>query len=563
MSSNDFNVISYLESLTQAPKKIKLETPEVQLKQITSPLLIKQEPQIQLSPLANELSATLAQWINQSSHNIVKQPKQEYVTPMTSHSHTSIHKRIDYEQDKIASNVALARQIGIVKSEVNESTLSQLSQALQVNVNANNASTGSACNTACNLPILPNLHTNVGGVQKPQTDVNITLWQFLLELLNDDSKKELISWTNSTGQFKLHHSEEVARLWGLRKNKTNMNYDKLSRALRYYYDKNIIRKVNGLKFMYQFVQYPVNERDILARQQSIRLANLSSNFEGITSAACISSGASFVSNANFPKAAPLKEEVTSLQIDEQTTQYNIFLENLFGSKKRPTDKALSSPIGPNLPAKRPKLELENQILQSISNPDHEKNNFLFILKEGDIEKINRSVDFTNEFLLKMNEGKDLEAPCIAAMNIPKFCSFEECSSSSSSSNSNSTLKNTQPKKIYIDTSIFTKILKSEQKSLNPRHTNRLSILTENLKILENFEISLKSKFLKSSSKSNFTRKLEKLKISYFIRKNDENCLKNCVFLYCHENRFDVDREYVELDIMKDASVEQVVLGMWL
>ena len=36
---------------------------------------------------------------------------------------------------------------------------------------------------------------------------------------------------------KLHKSEEVAKLWGMRKNKTNMNYDKLSRALRYYYDK--------------------------------------------------------------------------------------------------------------------------------------------------------------------------------------------------------------------------------------------------------------------------------------------------------------------------------------
>ncbi|VDP83185.1 unnamed protein product [Echinostoma caproni] len=32
-----------------------------------------------------------------------------------------------------------------------------------------------------------------------------------------------------------------------------MNYDKLSRALRYYYEKNIIRKVHGHKFVYQFM----------------------------------------------------------------------------------------------------------------------------------------------------------------------------------------------------------------------------------------------------------------------------------------------------------------------
>jgi len=35
-----------------------------------------------------------------------------------------------------------------------------------------------------------------------------------------------------------------------------MNYDKLSRAIRYYYDKNIIRKVMGQKFMYRFVSFP-------------------------------------------------------------------------------------------------------------------------------------------------------------------------------------------------------------------------------------------------------------------------------------------------------------------
>jgi len=54
----------------------------------------------------------------------------------------------------------------------------------------------------------------------------------------------------------LVNAEEVARLWGLRKNKHNMNYDKLSRALRYYYDKNIIKKVLGQKFVYRFVAFP-------------------------------------------------------------------------------------------------------------------------------------------------------------------------------------------------------------------------------------------------------------------------------------------------------------------
>ncbi|XP_014885682.1 ETS domain-containing protein Elk-3 [Poecilia latipinna] len=87
-------------------------------------------------------------------------------------------------------------------------------------------------------------------------DSAITLWQFLLQLLLDQSHKHLICWTSTDGEFKLLKSEEVAKLWGLRKNKTNMNYDKLSRALRYYYDKNIIKKVIGQKFVYKFVSFP-------------------------------------------------------------------------------------------------------------------------------------------------------------------------------------------------------------------------------------------------------------------------------------------------------------------
>lgn len=87
-------------------------------------------------------------------------------------------------------------------------------------------------------------------------DNSVTLWQFLLQLLLDSNNEQLICWTNEEGEFKLLQAEEVARLWGARKNKPNMNYDKLSRALRYYYDKNIIKKVNGQKFVYRFVSYP-------------------------------------------------------------------------------------------------------------------------------------------------------------------------------------------------------------------------------------------------------------------------------------------------------------------
>lgn len=68
-------------------------------------------------------------------------------------------------------------------------------------------------------------------------DSAITLWQFLLQLLQEPQNKNIICWTSNDGEFKLLQAEEVARLWGIRKNKPSMNYDKLSRALRYYYVK--------------------------------------------------------------------------------------------------------------------------------------------------------------------------------------------------------------------------------------------------------------------------------------------------------------------------------------
>ncbi|XP_034232060.1 DNA-binding protein D-ETS-3 isoform X3 [Thrips palmi] len=80
----------------------------------------------------------------------------------------------------------------------------------------------------------------------------IQLWQFLLELLSDCNNAGCITWEGTQGEFKLTDPDEVARRWGERKSKPNMNYDKLSRALRYYYDKNIMTKVHGKRYAYKF-----------------------------------------------------------------------------------------------------------------------------------------------------------------------------------------------------------------------------------------------------------------------------------------------------------------------
>lgn len=50
---------------------------------------------------------------------------------------------------------------------------------------------------------------------------------------------------------------QVARLWGIQKNRPAMNYDKLSRSIRQYYKKGIIRKPDiSQRLVYQFV-HPV------------------------------------------------------------------------------------------------------------------------------------------------------------------------------------------------------------------------------------------------------------------------------------------------------------------
>ncbi|XP_031571239.1 transcriptional regulator ERG homolog isoform X2 [Actinia tenebrosa] len=89
----------------------------------------------------------------------------------------------------------------------------------------------------------------------------VHLWEFLLDLLADENCSSMIGWTNREGgEFKLKNQEEVAKRWGDLKRRPGMNYDKLSRALRYYYQKGIIKKVNGQRLAYRFVNPPVTDK---------------------------------------------------------------------------------------------------------------------------------------------------------------------------------------------------------------------------------------------------------------------------------------------------------------
>ncbi|EHH52987.1 hypothetical protein EGM_13538 [Macaca fascicularis] len=83
------------------------------------------------------------------------------------------------------------------------------------------------------------------------------LWEYVYQLLLDPRYEPYIRWEDKDAKiFRVVDPNGLARLWGNHKNRVNMTYEKMSRALRHYYKLNIIKKEPGQKLLFRFLKTP-------------------------------------------------------------------------------------------------------------------------------------------------------------------------------------------------------------------------------------------------------------------------------------------------------------------
>lgn len=81
---------------------------------------------------------------------------------------------------------------------------------------------------------------------------NILLWKFLLAELSAPNPVS-IKWVNkSEGTFRFMDTVEVSRRWGQKKQKADMNFEKLSRGIRHYYKNKFMTRIDGVRLVYKF-----------------------------------------------------------------------------------------------------------------------------------------------------------------------------------------------------------------------------------------------------------------------------------------------------------------------
>ncbi|KAM4816634.1 transcription factor ETV7 [Urocitellus parryii] len=103
------------------------------------------------------------------------------------------------------------------------------------------------------------------------------LWDYVYQLLRDARYEPYVRWEDKDAKvFRVVDPNGLARLWGNQKNRVNMTYEKMSRALRHYYKLNIIRKEPGQKLLFRFLKTPEEK----VRHKSSHLEQLESQEQG-------------------------------------------------------------------------------------------------------------------------------------------------------------------------------------------------------------------------------------------------------------------------------------------
>lgn len=165
----------------------------------------------------------------------------------------------------VHENNQLNSRINHITTDVDSTTIasptpsseSEISQELQMPNGILKQS--SNCSNKTNT-ILSNKITDTPTDQITTDKINVRLlWDFLQQLLNDSQQRyhRCIIWKDKRqGVFKIVDPHKLACLWGVQKNHLNMNFDKMSRALRYYYRVKILQKEPGERHCYRFLRHP-------------------------------------------------------------------------------------------------------------------------------------------------------------------------------------------------------------------------------------------------------------------------------------------------------------------
>ncbi|XP_046333212.1 ETS-related transcription factor Elf-1-like [Haliotis rufescens] len=80
---------------------------------------------------------------------------------------------------------------------------------------------------------------------------NVLLWKFILQVL--ENRPDLAKWVNrSEGTFKFVDTTVMSRMWGEKKRKRDMTFEKLSRGIRHYYKSGLMSRIEGTRLVYKF-----------------------------------------------------------------------------------------------------------------------------------------------------------------------------------------------------------------------------------------------------------------------------------------------------------------------